>query len=278
MTSPYEIVVYCEGTSGGADVRLLEQARAALEADGWTDAGRLTLIPAGAWFNLAPVVRAARGAQQGAGRCFAVRDRDFMRRADLELDRAQALDEQASDPKAWPLSRHSIESYLLEPAWLGNAIEAQELAERIDRLAAARRFLDAVRAALSVVTQAVRTRRVSIGLAPVPDEPTARRVLADRLRALRTDIKAELLIPGARSHLGAILRDFEADGELRTRVDGKRLLRTLEAGLRDDGILPGGGLKARLVKHAEEAKPPEPLVQDLRLLVSRIFGGAPPEA
>lgn len=262
-----DVTVLCEGVANGPDVRLLETARQTLRST-LPLADRIGFKAAGSKIVLESSIQAYRGLR-ATPLVFAIRDRDFLRRELIEAQRAAAVERAPEAARAWPLSRHSIESYLLEPAFLAAATGAEVETELVE-FARERRWLDLARATLEDAGYRLRgTRRVKFGDEMPGDLDAAVRLVYESLVTWGTQAQAALDPAQAEALLAAFDRDFRDDGPEWTRVDGKELLRRVEERLRQ-GPLPGGELRNLLLRHAEQHEPPTALVDDLRAFVERI--------
>jgi hypothetical protein len=270
MSPLHDVVLPCEGVDQGNDVRLLESARQVLAAH-IPVVRRISVLPAGSKASFAAVLRAERARARGAPRpVVAVRDRDFLERAVLDDLRERAVRSDAE--VAWPLRRHSIESYVLDPEHLSGAagVVAADAERLLCDLAEERRWVDAVRGALEDAAYRVRGPRPPPVCGPIGSERDAEDIARRCVGEWAAQVGKELEAERAVVKLGKLARDFERDGPPWTRVDGKELLVALEIKLRAEGKLPGGGLARRLVDHAERARPPGPLVEDLRILFAAL--------
>lgn len=276
MSQLDEITLLCEGEDGGEDARLLELARAAIEID-TPIARRITIRPAGSKLDLPAAMRAHRVLRRSR-LVFAVRDRDFLRADQVRTARGTALspDIRDNELKAYPLFRHCIESYLLDPVFLGRALGEElrpagiDIVERIQQLAAARHWMDICRGTLETMNRKLRDGN----RAACKTEPKTRNdAIAEAQGALtRYRAKALEVLDGfdVAREVDALDADMAADGPLWARVDGKEMLAQLEQELRAVPRLKGGELKKRLLKHADAHAVPEPLIEEMRTLLQRV--------
>jgi hypothetical protein len=265
MSALDEILLFCEDEENGPTVRVLEVAVQALRRE-VSLAASIAPRPVGGKSDVKVRMRHTR---QVGGCAFGVRDRDFLERNLLDKQRRRALSTDAKSAEAWPLCRHCIESYLIEPAFLASVVPGRTEAEWhdvLEELAAARRWADLVRAALTDARWQMSRL----------DWPHARAVSS------REEALAEIAIQCAEmakvagealsekcvcAKLEALDADFAADGPLALRVDGKELLRALGARLKEEGQEPKAGLLGALLSHAERNACPGPLVNEVRELL-----------
>lgn len=261
MAARTEPTVFCEGIAGGPDVRLLEAARMALLTT-HPLADRIELRPAGSWGNLPSLLTVYQHESAPHG---ALRDRDFMPRRIVEQQRGKSL-------RPFPLSRHCIDSYLLDSALFtavaGVSITVYEAAR--DAEAERRQWLDAAR---GVIGEFVALHRLhpTLGAGDPADRSTAIGAVEAALAAFTTDVIGRRDAFDVAAEIDAMHRDFCADGPLWTRVDGKALLAALR-----DRFDPHGRLgdrdtfRGRLVDQAER-NPPPALCADLGGLIDAMY-------
>ena len=268
MSGYDEVLLFCEDIAGGPSVRLLELARARLQTE-FSIALSVSVEAAGSVTNLRPLVDAER--RQGR-HAFAVRDRDFLERSLVNEQRAAHFGNAAS-VHPWPLSRHNIESYLLDPAFLtaaipnGNLVWTQVLQESAE----ARRWTDVARAAINDLNWRLRSARAQNeqGDAEAANRDDAIAVVRGACVAAEPLLAAELAEERCIAKLDAFDRDFSDDGPLPHRVDGRELLKAVVRRL--DANEPRGGLLPALLAHAERTGgPPAPLVDDVPVLLEGI--------
>lgn len=249
--------IFCEGVARGADVRLLEAARASLVAT-HPLADHVELRAANAWTSLTPLLGAFKDEPSPVR---AIRDRDF-------LPRDFVAGQRLKPASPFPLTRHCIESYLLDSstfiAVAGVALPAYEAAR--DEVADEREWPDAAQGAID---QFIRMHRHH------PQLDTA--LVIDRLTAI-TAVEASLDAFSDRAHRwrelvdvgGAVdlmSEDFHADGPLWGRIDGKKLLSSLRDRFDPHGRLGDrADFVRRLVNHAV-LHPPPALCADLAALL-----------
>lgn len=186
----------------------------------------------------------------------------------LQRERSRAITD--IKPPAYPLRRHCIESYLIDPPFLESAIGATGVAGRLEEMARQRRWHDVCRAALDEAAYEVRGERPKLASAPGSLEQ-AIDVVRQALSTYEGSIHAALRRRDAEGRVRAFDEDFSADGPLWTRVDGKELLASLELSLRPSPALRGGNLANRLLRYAEQEGPPAPLVEDMKELLTGIL-------
>ncbi|MDI1429590.1 hypothetical protein [Polyangium sorediatum] len=273
MTIHNEIDLLCEGVPEGLDVRFLEMARFAVQKT-LPFAARVGIFDAGSKLDLVPSVRARRTLFK-KGYVFAVSDRDFLIRPLLEDRRAKALDlaiegEGLKRLTAYPLRRHCIESYLIEPAFIEHALGISGVSDVLAQMAERRRWIDIVRAVLEDVAYKARQARPRLGDALPTCEGEAVRIVAEKIHAYRDAIQRQTQQEEPSSLVRMFADDFDDDGSLYTRVDGKELLGELRTWLDQQGLLPGGDLHTALRHHADRHGPPLPLIEEVAVLVEKI--------
>lgn len=265
----FKYVVLCEGREQGIDVLLLEAARFKVEqSQGSPIAREVQILPAGGKGELVAALKSLRSLPDSMGRqFFAIRDRDFLRRQVLDEYRIAAL-QQVEDPRSWPLTRHCIESYLLDPEILAAAGVGEAVIGSIGQMAKERLCYDAARSAVEVGNVLLRKVR-----AELVDEPFALRGESDAIAAAKASMeklrsklasdRVEGLIARMESEVRGDIADFERDGPPAWRVDGKELLQSVAkaSGIHD--------LASKLTKLAVE-EPPSDLVEDMNLFLSEL--------
>lgn len=115
-----EIRLYCEDEERRPTVRLLFLALDALKGDVHI-AGAIDPRSTG---NKEDVKARVRHARRDRIRAFGVRDRDFLERSLVDEMRQNAL-HVGPRVEPWPLSRHAIESYLLDPPFLARVLPSR---------------------------------------------------------------------------------------------------------------------------------------------------------
>lgn len=253
--------LYCEGVAGGLDVRLIEATLFEIQR---TDvrASRIRVLPAGSKGAVAAVVKARRSVGSAVGVC----DRDYRPAVLLRQHRANV------EKGQFPLSRHCVESYLVEPALLmglgawsiadAEAILQEEAEALVWRCAAAgvvegynRQFLRALRV-------------------PDFDESNSRDQaigsVEAQLNTLRDEVEQFASGFDVRSAVDEMVQDFQRDGPQWTRVDGKKLAKRVSVRLGKHA--PRGGLVkwAMLQIDAGTAEVPTALVTDLTALLNTL--------
>ncbi|MCB9543462.1 MAG: hypothetical protein H6703_13575 [Myxococcales bacterium] len=249
--------IFCEGVARGADVRLLEAARAALVVT-HPLADRVELRAANAWTSLTPLLGAFKDEPSPVR---AIRDRDF-------LPHDFVAGQRLKPASPFPLTRHCIESYLLDSstfiAVAGVALPAYEAAR--DEVADEREWPDA---AQGVLDQYIRQHRhhPQLDKAAITDRAAAITAVEASLDGFsqRADHWPEVIDVSAA--LDAMSADFHADGPLWARVDGKKLLSSLRDRFDPTGKLGDrDAFRDRLVNHAV-LHPPPALRADLAALL-----------
>lgn len=271
MVTPAEVHVLCEGQPNGLDVRLLERARWEIEQKGRIEwVRRLAFFPAGGKGELRAALGARRNLHSGKGvLVLAIRDRDFLRANAVQTDRLAAVAQagEGTNAKPWPLSRHSVESYLLEPSLLAAVGIADEITATVPHLAERQFWRDAARSVLEgLYLRARRIRpRVEHATPSLVDRATAIDAVQRAVTAWLRDSQDQFGQTGAT--IGAEL-DLDADDfrrdPLEHRVHGKDLLAALAE------LAKLGDLKDQLVRHVERHEPPEALVDDLRRFLEQL--------
>jgi hypothetical protein len=269
MSDLDEICLYCEDEERRPTVRLLFLALEGLKGD-IPLAEAIGPRPTGSKEDVKVRVRHAR---RDKVRAFSVRDRDFLDRSRVDEMRWKALRADWRTAEPWPLSRHAIESYLLDPRFLAQALPSRTEAQwrtLLDEMAEARKWTDLLRAAL--VDLRWRISRVewagTDSLLASRDEALTE--LSLRFAQTRAAIEAALREPDARAKFESLEKDFAADGPLVHRVDGKRLLKALDERLVQEGSRRAEGLLGFLLTHAERHGCPQALLDDLRPLLVEV--------
>lgn len=259
-----EITLFCEDKPGGRSQRILDAAVSELRAALPFAAAVRTV---GVLSKNDAVLRAkfARTQTGPKLRVLAVRDRDFLTQALVVNARERAFRDNPQDVMAWPLPRHSIESYLVDDDVLFPVVPhhaPEVLAKQVEEAATARRWLDVTRGTLEDLSFRLRKiRQPSVSGAPTDRATSLEVVLAEAAR-MYNEI-AEAFAPDALArHLDSLIADIEADGPLRHRVDGRELVYDVELSLGRNR----GSLLDALARRARQA-PPAALVADLRKLL-----------
>lgn len=266
-----EITLFCEDRAKGRSEKILDAALQELRRDLPAAA---SVVPIGISSKDDVQVR-AKFARQERYRALGLRDRDFLQRPQVDDYRRHAFHKDHVHVRPWPLTRYSIENYLLDDDVLGAAVSALDgavLRAAVDEAAAARRWLDVARGTVDDLDWRLRRiEREPIDQGGVSDRESAlsavRRAAELRLRSL-ADASAEERLA---KKLDALALDMESDGPLRHRVDGRELIVDLERALAltHAAALPAGGLLSALDRSARD-RPPAALLTDLRELLERI--------
>ncbi|HSN98399.1 MAG TPA: hypothetical protein VLS89_08875 [Candidatus Nanopelagicales bacterium] len=276
MSQLDDITLLCEGVHQGEDVVLLEAARATLEGR-LPIARHVTIRPAGSKLDLPSAMRALRALQQSL-RVFAVRDRDFLRVDHVRTARAKALslDTREQELRPYPLRQHCIESYLLDPPFLeealGDDLKAAgiDLGSTLDRLAEERCWSDVCTGAIEAASRQMRDRDRPSRKADVHTREEAIQEVKAALSRYETRVHDVVSTCDVAAEVDALTADFSADGPLWTRVHGSEMLLALEQQLRVMPRFKGGNLKNRLLTHAAYGATPEPLVEEMEALLLQI--------
>ena len=269
-----DILLFCEDKAQGTTVRLLEFAVQALRRD-LPLASSVEPRAVGSKSNVKVRFHFAR---HDGLRAFAVRDRDFLERSLLDKHRKSAI-APGLNPEAWPLRRHCIESYLIEPAFLAALVPGRTIAEweaLLEELAQARRWLDLTRAALIAARfQMTRLEWPSADLL-VSTRDQAVTEIARQCEKMSDVAQSALNESTVCAKLEALEKDFADDGPLAHRVDGRKLLTALGARLSSEGLEPKGGLGPALMGHAERNGCPRPLLDEVRAVLEGIVHALAP--
>jgi len=228
-------------------------------------ARKVDFRPGGSKVNLAPAVADHRRVHS-TQLAFAVRDRNFMPAQLLQKNRELALS--GKTPPPYPLRRHCLESYLLEPAFVRTAIGV-DIHAKLGEMVEARRWTDVCRAVHEDVAYRVREPRPSTKAKPASEEEAVEAV-REALRQYNEKVDASREEIDAAAIVHAFASDFDADGPLWTRLDGKKLMGAIEQWLGNESLLPGGDLKKKLLDHAKLHSVPEPLASEMEELIRRI--------
>jgi len=259
--------VLCEGQPQGRDLRLLERVRSQLERNGVLDWLRaVRFVPAGGKSELRGQLKArSRIHATQPIRIAAIRDRDFLRAADALAMRAEAV--KPGGEQAWPLSRHSIESYLLEPELLESVGVPAAVAASLPELASHRLWYDLACSSVEVVRLLANRERLQIAGSPATIVDRNAAVDAARRATVAWQDEVNQLFGHGRATIEAQVDadaiDFRAD-PLVHRVHGKKLLAEVEKRSRLSD------LGDRLVRHVERNTPPRALADDLRLFLQQL--------
>lgn len=265
-----DITLFCEDKPDGRSQRILDAAVGALIVDLPFAAAVRTV---GVLSKNDVVVRAkfARAQTRPKLRVLAVRDRDFLTSALVASARGRTFDDDAQRVMAWPLPRHSVESYLLDDDVLGATVTDEPrhvLTTRIVEAAAARRWLDIVRGTLEDASFRLRRLRAPSVTTPPESRASALDVVRDRVSRMRDDSARELdpeLVTGC---FDALAADIDAGGPLEHRVDGRELVGDVARALGRDAAT----MLEELAQRARRA-PPAALVADLRALLEAVPAG-----
>lgn len=260
MSALDDVTILCEGEDGGLDVRMLDLALKALSGQS-PIAQRATIRPAGSKVDLAPAIRARRDILRTKN-VFAVRDRDFLP-SGLMLEHCAACGK--GDARPYPLRRYCIESYLLDGDVLEGATGIRDAESLVRKLAEVRRWTDVCRASLERVGFEVRQSRVALGsvAGAAMSEADATAIVQSCVVRFSEQVAEDFSRFDAGSVVREVARDFDEDGPLWLRVDGKALLNAVEARLRESGALRGGDLARTAWRRLEKVGPPAGLVTDL---------------
>ncbi|EYF02545.1 hypothetical protein [Chondromyces apiculatus] len=272
-----DISLFCEDEPNGPTIRLLAIAVQSLRRE-VRIATLVEPLPAGGKSDVKVRVRHARVDQKhvraGQRRAFGIRDRDFLSRKLLDVQRERALLTDAKAAEAWPLSRHCIESYLLEPSFLVSVLGQAEAEwnEMLEGLAAERRWLDLGRAVLNDARWRASNSRWPKLSKLISTRGEAVAAISAQCAEMLKDATEALDEKAAFKKFDELDQDFTVDGPLATRVDGKELLNAVGARLREEGREPKGGLGPALLAHADRDGCPALLVGEVRELLLGIQG------
>lgn len=241
-----EITLVCEGEPEGRDIRWL-----GLALDKLGVATAVEIAPSGSKANLLPTVRSLRAL--GRAGVYAIRDRDFLHATLLEKNLDDGL---------FPLQRHCLETYLLEPDLLEAAVGVREMRAKIERLAEERFWLDVGRAVLEDFAFLLRSSRPTFddedGM-PVDWSETEK-----KLKAKLEEFVGHIELPDVAAVVERFAQDMQ-DACKWTRVDGKELFKAVEKEL-----ALGGGLERRLFVWCSEKGAPDALVRDVRIALEKL--------
>lgn len=258
------VQLFCEGSKGSEDAILLEQARDALERRGHPLAPRVEVVPVGNKDGLKAYLRTFLehlNTPVPIVRAFAIRDRDFLTRAEVTERRAKA----ARSEEAWPLSRHSIESYLADPDYLARVlgVDASSIATELEALASAQFWSDVVTACRDDLAYRAREPRPKHQGASSRD--LAVQALRDILEAFSARLSGALAV-SVEERVDHFAADFQDGEPLWARVHGKDLLGALKSRLQ------ARKLPIKRLNRDELAQwdPPSALVSDLEALLDAI--------
>lgn len=258
-----EMTLVCEGQPRGRDVRWLGLVMGQL-SETLDIAGKVRVVPAGSKADLGAAVRGLRESLRTA-RIYGIRDRDFLRRDLVAGQRAGDV---------YPLDRHCLESYLIEPSVVEAALGARDVATIVEQLAAARFWRDVARAVADDISYRCReVFRLSMS-APAEAIGSAEQAAAHISAAIQP---LPARITAAMPDVSALVQSFAEDmrsAPIWTRVDGCELMNGLERELRRS-VLAGGDIEGRLFRWCSENSPPLPLLEAVKqALLSR---AAPPQ-
>ena len=138
--SPDVVTLVCEGVPDGPDVRWIGLVLGKL-AESFEPASRIRPLPAGSKADLGATVRGMRKALR-TPHVYAVRDRDYLRAELLGKDEAGGV---------YALTRHCLESYLVEPELLEAALGLHRAEEKLLAIAERRFWPDLGRAVLDAI-------------------------------------------------------------------------------------------------------------------------------
>ena len=258
-----EITLYCEDKGEGRSQRILEAAVSALS-------GELPFAPTvrpgvDSKSDVQVRTKFARTQSGPRLRVFGVRDRDFLTQPLVLNARRHAFHDKPQSVTSWPLSRHCIESYLLDDDMLTAAVpdaSLDALHAALDAAAGARLWLDVARGTLEDLAYRLRRIRQQDIEERLADRAAALRVTLGVAEQMRRELDGASSEERLASHLDALASDMTANGPLRCRVDGRELIYELEVALGKKR----GLLLDRLTQHARRA-PPAALVADVRAIL-----------
>ncbi len=254
------LTVFCEGADNGPDIRLIEAARFALEGESEL-AQETEVRAAGSRGDLNPLLRL----EHRFGDVRALRDRDFSPRGVVDAQRAKPH-------RSFPLSRHCIESYLLDTGLISGiaGIPSDEYESLRDAAAAERLWMDVHR---GVIEQFCARHRLhpARGTEQVRDRAAATAAVETSLNAFLARIETRMDSFDVAHEVEAMRLDMQRDGPLWSRVDGKKLLRDIHGRLNRKGMRLGKQqrFEQALLTRAE-LDPPAALVDDVRALLETI--------
>jgi hypothetical protein len=196
------------------------------------------------------------------GRIYAVRDRDFLTKADVAKRRAKAI----SSADAWPLPRYSIESYIADPNYLAQilGVAASTIVDELDAIAQTQFWTDVVTACREDLAYRSRLQR------PEGQQHAATRDLA--IEALNKVIKqfssqlTEAISVHVEERVDHFASDFHNDGPIWTRVHGRTLLGALKLRLQERKLPVERLSRANLARW----EAPAALVSDLEAFLDAI--------
>lgn len=257
-----QVTLFCEDSESGLTKRLIGASLAELEKEP-ACAFAAVIRPEGSR-SKSDVMVWTKFARQKKVRAFGLRDRDFLSSDLLKQGRESAFHESPESVKPWPLSRHCIESYLLDDDLIKSALPSVDVAlfhARVDQAAEARFWWDVARATVEDLL----FRRRNLPRPSVRERPVDRASALDAARSIATKIRREVAEADTDAVLEAsfekLERDMKDDGPLRHRVDGKELLKDISRILSAD--IPVRDLVATLQKKAM-VQPPRALLDDVR--------------
>ncbi len=254
--NPIDIRLVCEGQPQGRDIRWLALALSEL-AGSFEPASTVRVVPGGSKADLGAAVRGLRETL-GTRHVYAIRDRDFLPSKLLAKDVGHGV---------YSFNRHCLESYLVEPKTIEDALGADSVEARLLLLAERRFWPDVARAVLDAVGYEIRQPRLSLGSSAPDSKVEVMQTVTVMLGDFRQQL-AELKLD-----VEELVNNFSRDMDvapLWTRVNGKELMAQLEDELRSS-VLPGGDIEGRLFRQCKLHGPPEPLVAEVRQILERML-------
>ena len=254
--------LFCEGIAGGLDVRLIEFALFEIQRSD-VRASRIRVLPAGSKGAVAAVVKAMRSVRPTVGVC----DRDY-RPAWLLRQHREGVEQKGQ----FPLSRHCIESYLVEPALLlGLGVWSIAEAEAVLTEEAERLVWDC--AAMGVVERYNRQHHRQLSVPSATGLISRSQVVESvgrELNTLRDDVERFSAGFDIGIAVDELVQDFQDDGPQWTRVDGKKLAKRVSVRL--GKAVPRGGLAKWTLAQIEagKAEVPGALLDDLMALLDTL--------